>query len=470
MSSSSSPASRTFVRAPKVAFALGLATWIGIACSSSEEPPGGPGPDGGDAASAEGGASTSSGGSSTSSGGSTSSSGGSSSGGSSSGGSSSGGSSSGTVDASFEGGDAGSVVEADAGDAGDAGSMVDSGTPALLTVGRFDVSDPAKPRFAWPGTRILARFDGTSASVTLTHADGTDATSGNDWINVVVDGVLQAPREVSGAGQVLDLTPGGLAAGVHTVEIEKRTEANIGTLRLDGFTFSGGAGLLAPPARATRRIEFVSESTIDGFGVDGNGWNDPLTCNMAAPSKYNDARKSVAFYTATSLSAEHHLIAFSGKGVARNNDGSTNATMSTLWTRTLPEVAGAWDFATWKPDVVVVSLGGADYVNGGNAGPANFQTAYAALVTDIRARYGADPYVFLLVWSQLKDYNGVRAAVRGAIDAVVAGRPAGERTYRFQLPEALPAVETGCYFHANAAHHQAMSDLLAAEIKAKTGW
>lgn len=118
----------------------------------------------------------------------------------------------------------------------------------------------------------------------------------------------------------------------------------------------------------------------------------------------------------------------------------------------------------------MVSLGGADYVNGVAAAPANFQTAYANLVADIRTRYGASPYVFLLVWSQLKDYDGVRTAVRTAIDAVVAGRPANERTYRFQLPEAAEAVETGCFYHANDAHHQAMAALLVSEIKAKTGW
>lgn len=401
---------------------------------------------------------------------------------SSSSGSTSGGSSSGASSASSSSGsnDGGSSSGDDAGDAGDtvdagssgsSGGGQDAGAPGVLTVGRFDTTDPAKPAFAWPGSRVLARFDGTNASVQLTHTAGSEGAGVASWINVLVDGVAQAPRQVTGAAEVIDLTPGGVAAGVHTVEIEKRTEANVGTLRFEGFTFAGGAGLLAPPARAARRIELVSESTIDGFGVEGNGPADANTCAGGAPPQYNNARKSLAFYTADALAAEHHLIAFSGKGVARNNDGSVASTMSSLWTRTLPESAGSnWPFASWTPDVVVVSLGGADYVTGGNAGPANFQAAYASFVADIRARYGATPYVFLVVWSQLKDYNGVRAVVRTAIDNVVAGRPAGERTYRFQLPEAAEAVETGCYYHANDAHHQAMAALLTTEIKAKTGW
>lgn len=347
----------------------------------------------------------------------------------------------------------------------------DAGTPGLLTIGRFDMSDPAHPAFSWPGTRIVARFDGTGASVKLTHTPGSASATGSTWVNVVVDGVAKPPVEVTGAAQTIDLTAGGLPAGVHTVEIEKRTEANVGALRLEGFTFTGGAGLLPPPNRPAHRIEFVSESTIDGFGVEGNGFDDPATCNNGAPSRYDNARKSLAFHTAEALSAEHHLIAFSGKGVARNNDGSTTETMAALWTRTLAEnAASSWSFAEWKPEVVVISLGGSDFEHGGASGPADFQAKYGALVDDVRAKYGASPYVILLVWSQLKDYDGVRTAVSTALDGVVAARPAGERTSKLVLPEADHAFETGCFGHANDAHHAAMAQLLVAEIKAKTGW
>src|SRR5262245_6829609 len=50
---------------------------------------------------------------------------------------------------------------------------VDVGPPGVvhapLFVGRFDTSDAAGPKAAWPGTRILARFDGTAVSVTLSE-------------------------------------------------------------------------------------------------------------------------------------------------------------------------------------------------------------------------------------------------------------------------------------------------------------
>src|SRR3954468_22693899 len=40
-------------------------------------------------------------------------------------------------------------------------------------VGRFDTHDPAHPWCAWPGCRIVARFDGTQVTVRLNeHVDG----------------------------------------------------------------------------------------------------------------------------------------------------------------------------------------------------------------------------------------------------------------------------------------------------------
>lgn len=319
------------------------------------------------------------------------------------------------------------------------------------------------PKTAWPGARIIARFDGTGVKATLSHTDGLEG--GNTWMNVVVDGVVKTPVEVTGASQQITLAS-SLPAGQHVVELQKRTEANVGTLTFHGFTFDAGGQLLPPPPRAARRIEFLTDSTIDGYGVDGDV---STTCaNDTAPVAFNDARKGAAFLTAEALSAEHHLIAYSGKGLARNEDGTTTELFGAIFPRTLPDVnASAWSFASFMPDVVVVSLGGSDF-GAGNTAPAGFQTAFGQLRTDIRAKYGATTKIVFVVWSQLKEYNGVRQAVTAAIDAVIAG---DANASRFSLPEAqYPGDETGCHYHANAAHHRAMSTLLVAELKSKMVW
>lgn len=371
-----------------------------------------------------------------------------------------------------------SLSEADAGtpapDAGageDAAALpdaeVDAGTPAVLFAGRFDATDPAARKTAWPGARIVARFTGSAVSATFSQAAGSDGDG--TYVNVVVDDGAPTVLRVTGTSTTLALAS-GLGAGSHTIEIEKRTEANFGTLTFHGFTFTGGA-LLPPPARKTRRIEFISDSTMDGYGVDGDR---RTTCaGGVAPPQYNDARKSAAYLTAKLLDAEHHLVAASGKGVARNENGSTTELFGDLYPRTLPQVpSSTWAFATFVPDVVVLSVGGSDFatVGGGNVGlPGNFGAKYAALVADMRARYGAGPHVFLTVWSQIKTYNNARQVMTSALDGVA--NPSA-KVHRFSFPESpdVDANETGCQYHANFAHNQAMAALLAAEIKSKTGW
>jgi lysophospholipase L1-like esterase len=416
-----------------------------VACSSARAVGAGDGSDGGSSGTTSGGTSGTSGGTSGTSGGS-----------GGSGGTSGGtGGTSGGLDGGADGAGA---------DGGDGGPV---GTPAVQLIGRFDTSDPAGPRFAWPGTRIIANFDGTAVSVKLTQTPGFEAALPT-YFDVVVDGVLGTPFTVSGTQTVV--LASGKTAGPHTVEIMKRTEANFGTVRFEGFTFTGGAGLLAPPAPLARKIEFLGDSTIDGYGIEGNF---STTCAGGAPPQFDEARKSVSWLSAAGLGAELHLLGYSGKGLARNEGGSTVDTFPVIYTRTLPDVAGStWPFSSWVPDAVVIAMGGADYSGDPNGTfPATFRATYQTLLADIRTRYGASTYVFLTVWSQYKAYDGVRQEITAAIDQAIGSRPAGEKNYKLVLPEAdFASDETGCQLHGNETHHAAMAVKVIKGIKDVTLW
>src|SRR5687767_91750 len=41
--------------------------------------------------------------------------------------------------------------------------------PSIRYVGRFDTSDPAGPKVAWPGARVIVRFSGTEVKVKTTQ-------------------------------------------------------------------------------------------------------------------------------------------------------------------------------------------------------------------------------------------------------------------------------------------------------------
>lgn len=330
------------------------------------------------------------------------------------------------------------------------------GAPAVQFVGRWDRTVAERPRAQWPGTKVVLRFDGTGARIVLSSAAGF---SGNaSWFNVVVDGAVGTPVVVDGPSEEIAIT--GLAKGVHVVELDKRVEGKWGTVQFESASIEDGE-LLAPPVRPVRRIEYFSESTISGFGVDGTN-----PCPGGDPADKDDARKSVAALTASALSAEYVLLASSGRGVVKNESADTTF-LPALYDRALQDVPGStWDFASWTPDVVVLSLGGTDMA-GGTVVPAGFQAAYDTLVTQIRGHY-PNAHVFMTVWSQIK--GDVRAALTPVLEAIKAAHAGDTRLHVFSFTEALPSVETGCFFHANAAHHAAASAELAAAIEAQTGW
>jgi hypothetical protein len=344
---------------------------------------------------------------------------------------------------------------------GGAPSPANDGPPAIQLIGRFDTSTPDHPRTAWPGGRIVARFSGTSASATLSQTPGD--SDGNTWLNVLVDGAFSKKVEIRGENQVVDLAS-GLESGAHVVELEKRTEANRGVLTLEKLSFDDGE-LLAPPARKTRRVEFVGDSTIDGFGAEGDV---NTTCNGESPAELDDVRKSAAHFTATALDAESHVLAYSGKGLV---GGETGGTFPPLYERTLPDDAtSSWDFSTWTPDVVVISLGGQD-VESGTAAP-GFQAAYDELVTTIRTKH-PNAHIFMTVWSQIKDLPpaNARTALRTVLDAIAAAHASDEKLHVFQWNEAdYPTDETGCAEHANEAHGRETANELAPAIKTALGW
>lgn len=394
------------------------------------------------------------------------------------------------TDGSVPGTDGGGGSDGSAGDGGDTDAAsdagadatldagADAGPPAVRFVGRFDTRDATGPRMAWPGSRVIARFDGTDATVKLTQVDGF--SGGPSYFNVIVDGAVGAPITVTGVSQDYAVAA-GLAAGTHVVEIEKRTEANLGTVRFEGFTFQGGAGLLPPPAAPARRIEVLGDSTIDGFGVEGNVNN---TCMNDAPPQFHNVRQGMAFKVASTLGADLHLMAYSGKGVFRNEDRGDNQLFELLYGRTLPEDGtSVWSFAGYTPDAVVIALGGADYTQvNGDAAPseANVKAKYDALVGKVRTAY-PNAYIFCTVWSQIKD-DGAPAGytprtsltniLNGAGGVVTTRKAGGDAKIFFHLfaQAAYPQDETGCYYHANDAHHTAKAAELVTVIKNATGW
>lgn len=298
-------------------------------------------------------------------------------------------------------------------------------------VGGLDAPDG---RFQWSGSGPVFHFDGTELSVTL--EDGGD----NSLI-----------AEVDGTAARLDLREGqhayaiaeGLAPGRHEVRLLRRTERFFGPTRLVSAQTDGQFRAAPPPAR---RMLVVGDSISAGYGIEGAD----KSCRFSASTE--NQYLTYAAIAARRVGAEVLTMAVSGKGAARNFNGSTDGTMPDLI-----EPAPA--------DVIVVHLGTNDF-SGGHR-PADFVERYAALLHRLRVQ-SPDAALYAALGPMLAADD--RAAATEAIAKAVALREAeGETRLRFvNFPRI--AGEYGCNWHPNLRAHAQMADILAQTLIDDLGW
>lgn len=363
-------------------------------------------------------------------------------------------------------------------DGGEAGTDRDAGPqgpPAIGYVGRFDTRDPAGPKAAWPGSRVLIRFEGTDLTVRLDDQLAADKPGPSEW-DATIDGTLQ-PKLTLVRGPQDYVVAKGLTPGVHFVELYKRSESQVGVTQLLGVDYHGGK-LLAPPPPSTRRIEIIGDSAATGFGVDGIGPSCP-GANDAA--KYESFRESWGAILGTTFGADVHGTSYSGKGLLKDIWRPDTEVMPRLFARANPEDdASTFDLSSWQPHVVVVTIGGNDFdvglpVDDGPVTLEAFTAAYESFVATLRGAY-PEALFFLTPSSTLSDDQPLgrasRTNVKAAIAAVVASRTSvgDAHVYAAEPAIAAPAEITGCDGHGGPAFHVRVARELAASIGPLVGW
>ncbi len=358
----------------------------------------------------------------------------------------------GPVQTEVDGPDGGTPpVDAPGADAGTDGDGEEAPVREVHRAGRFD----DEGRFAWPGTSVRARFEGSSIAIEL-------ADSGTNRFEVVVDG---EPEDVlsPSAGEGTYVLADGLGAGEHEVVVTRRTESLFGVSTFRGFS---GATLVPSPGR-TRFIELVGDSITAGFGALGAS----EACGLDPVTEAETAAWGAL--AAEALDADHVAIAYSGKGVYRNGGGDTAETMPVLYERILADdPSSAWP-EDYDPDVVVVALGTNDF-SLGDPGDA-FVDAYVAFAASLRARH-PDAWILVAESPMLSDVVPAgemrRTKARAYLEAVVAEREdAGDtRIALVEIAEQLESDGYGCSMHPSAATHAKMADALEERIRELTGW
>jgi lysophospholipase L1-like esterase len=349
----------------------------------------------------------------------------------------------------------------DGGPTVDANNPVQPPAPVIAAgvrwVGRVDVTtNAAQPRFSWSGTGFVARFSGTGLSADLSVAGSPQI------FKAVVDGTPQATFTAA-AGQAKQTLASGLAAGTHTVELYRQTEAQQGDTRLVGLTVEGGA-LMDPPAGASRLIEFIGDSITCGYGNLGT------SADLGASECYTTESHwdTYAAVAGRALNAEVSTIAVSGRGVIRNYGGDTTGTMPMVYNRTVHNAAApVWDFHV-EPQAVVINLGTNDISNMKGDPGMPFRDTYTTLLQTVRAYY-PNTYILCIIAPLLNggDLSTIAAHIRAAVDARAA---AGDAKVSFFNIPPQSSDKFACQYHPNVAENQLMGDMLVGELKTKLGW
>lgn len=328
--------------------------------------------------------------------------------------------------------------------------------------------NPDTRELTWPATGVEFTFSGTSASVSLTSVTGTNS------IEMVVDGGTPIVTD-NVVGTSID-TPSGLAAGTHTVEIRKKSEALFGSIFVGNVTTTGGT--LGADTVPARRLQIIGDSITVGYGVDGTY---PCT-NTAA---LEDAEKTYGALTAKNLSADYDIIAWSGKGIIRNYPtGAVDDTpvVPELWTRYgANDADGSYTFpAADTPDVVVINLGtndfdymlydasGALYEARDPLDPAAYTAALVSFTQTIQGHY-PDAEFFITSSPLLSDgfpmaTDTQHTTQSNSIEAAVA--EIGDKAHFVNFPvQDSSNNNIGCDYHPSAATHQSMAVILTAAIE-----
>lgn len=347
----------------------------------------------------------------------------------------------------------------------------DEGAYAPVFVGRFDTTDAAGPRAAWPGARVIARFDGTAASVTLREFAEPWMEGAPSYWEARIDDGAWTPLEMIPDDQphafalAKDLPP-----GVHRVELYKRSETQTGITQFLGFDFHGGRGL-APPPRQTRKIEVMGDSQSTGFGIEMLNAPNHDCPGADHGGRWQNFRKAWGALLGARFDAELHGVVYSGKGVIQNVWPTDGDTLVRYYARANPNPAiqssnpPLFDLTSWVPDVIVMAQGAMDFNSGVDHGV--FRAGYKKFVVETLRARGKDTHIVMAVLGK-----GGREAIPTIANEIIAERTSlgDDKLHVFVAKEYDWTEMVACNGHGTPAWHQRISDEIAALVSAKVGW
>lgn len=354
------------------------------------------------------------------------------------------------------------------------GLRIEADNPRIQYTGRIDFSNPQEPAFSYPGTRIRARFSGSSIAVSLND------TTGNDYFAISIDGMDYPVLKTESHTETFYIAD-KLEGESHIIELVKRTESLCGVASFTGFTLEKGASLLPLEPIPDKRIEFVGDSITCGYG---NLVSTDRPDDYPFSPENEDNTRAWGAVAASELTASYISTSYSGRGMYSNLDGNKDLTMPKVYKDVYPDLPGrkTWDPAAWEPRIIVINLGTNDYSWEGfqqGLDPDDFDklfiSTYKAFIDELRLIHGEDVHILCVIGPMMNNFyppgrNALTRIRQGVSTMVKQFREAGDESIHFlELPSQQSPF--GEDWHPTAATHYKMGLILAEFIRVNVeGW
>ena len=318
--------------------------------------------------------------------------------------------------------------------------------PCIRYTGRVDTHTPSRTRFDWSYITIETIFEGTSCTIAL--------KARHDIYNVFIDGAF-SHRFVADSLSARYTLASGLADTVHHLLLTKRYETDRCITECTGVYIDSGRTLRELPPRPGYRIEFIGASTLLGYG------NESAKSVCDSVDNYSNTYYSYGPVTARLLGAECSILAITRRGLVRNYHSPFITSFkpfeyyyrATLWNDT---AGPRWNYHSWIPQVVVITLGTNDF----STPPLPTEPLFANHAFSFtRELYRCYPGVHIVFLSPQREPNCTYIG-----NFVESEHRGGNRDISFLAYENFPDWYRGCDWHPNVKAHRRIAEQLAAHI------
>lgn len=322
--------------------------------------------------------------------------------------------------------------------------------PKIATMGRTHINDDDSLLFGFPGVSIKTEVVGKSLTADL------QSSTGNSWIDVIVDGGAPTAINISNQLQTIELFNFAEDAK-HSVEIIHRTENWQGQVALKQFKLNGEKVLPAPPS-PKRKILVLGDSVTCGEAID-------RVAGQEKNSRWWNARESYGMLTAKALNAQVNLVCWGGRGLVRSWNGKTDdANLTDFYEFAVGDndPTMQWDHTQYQPDLIVSAIGTNDFSQGIPARE-TYVTAYVKLINKLLTNH-PQAHVALTEGAILNGDKKVALIdyIREAISRVNDSRA-------HQITSVYYPGDDGDA-HPTKDQHSAMAKDLAPQLKALMDW